>query len=320
MGNKTLKMNPRGCSSSPRRAARTRRRQPGGSQGQGDSSRLPGPRGCQDEPPCSVGRRQPQRSQLWGRGAAAPASPDLHLCIKHLLLPPPHRTEQRGGPCDTGESGSSSRPALLLSPAGVLTFPPVAGSSEHVLPARTATGTEGTRERRGTEASPARHTYAWLGTKCLPRHEGDGGRGSQPRHQFYFLRIKKKSPNRQNFLKTASYLIISQKLAWKHHLLSPCSRTSSGLCPFPAHPFSWAQAMPAHHRACGVTAACPHVPVGSQQCVPMSPCSTAELNPCSHPQGLPGRGQEGLGSPTGLTPPRRAQLPAWRRDRVCFGG
>lgn len=69
-------------------------------------------------PPQRVGRRQLQHSQLWGGGSASPASPDLHLRVKHLL-PAPHRTERRRGPCDTQESGSSSRPVLLLGPTGL---------------------------------------------------------------------------------------------------------------------------------------------------------------------------------------------------------
>lgn len=67
---------------------------------------------------------------------------------------------------------------------------------------------------------------------------------------------ERKKENRQNFLKTASYLIISQKLAWKHHLLSPLLYLLQAL-PFPplppAHPADGGQegALPlAHFSQC----------------------------------------------------------------------
>lgn len=137
-----------------------------------------------------------------------------------------------------------------------------------------------------------------------------------------FFKNKKKSPNRQNFLKTASYFIISQKLAWKHRLLSPAPVPAPGSALSQPTPVSLGtgNASPSRHGAHGVTAACHHVPAGSQQRVPTSPRGRAELNPCSHSQGLPGRGQEGLGSPRGSHLQKWGSAPGLARGQGVFWG
>lgn len=127
----------------------------------------------------------------------------------------------------------------------------------------------------------------------LPRHEGDGGKEIPAKTLILFFKNKKKPQHRQNFLKTASYLIISQKLAWKRHLLCPCSRTCSGLCPSPLPP------APRHRRCQPIVprGSAPHpgrpqwrVPVGTPR--PLFASVAA-------PQ-VPGRAAGGLGSPGGL--------------------
>lgn len=159
----------------------------------------------------------------------------------------------------------------------------------------------------------------------LPRHEGDGGKEIPAKTLILFFKNKKKTQNRQNFLKTASYLIISQKLAWKRHLLCPCSRTCSGLCPSPPPP------APGHRRCQPIVprGSAPHpgrpqwrVPVGTPR--PLFASVVA-------PQ-VPGRAAGGSGQPRWVhnpppahscgywRPPKRLSSPAWHRDKVLGTG
>ena len=108
-----------------------------------------------------------------------------------------------------------------------------------------------------------------------------------------FFKNKKKTQNRQNFLKTASYLIISQKLAWKHHLLSPCSRTCFRLCPFPS------QLSPPGRRQCQPIVprgSAPH-PIRPQRRVPVRQGRAKPLFPSTVAPRVPGRGARGFGQP-----------------------
>lgn len=98
-----------------------------------------------------------------------------------------------------------------------------------LLPTRTTQrGPSGTKGQRPT----------WL--PCPASLSGCGVDGAEENPSqdidFNFLRIKKKKPNQtdKNFLKTASYLIISQKLAWKHHL--PVPAPGSACPPQPSSP------------------------------------------------------------------------------------